>query len=393
VKVEDQSARPFRELGEHLAQLRIGLGLSQRELSERSALTRHPFDRTYVAWIELGAAGENTAKFLTYLSLLQADPETVIKLVDVAMEHSPRHEELDHALYLARARQSFESDRCDEGLGWVLAGLNRAEQSGAMEWAGRFCIGASIVLRALGNVQMAQRFAARAFNLMALGPDDRARAAIMLSRTLRLMGNVIEAQAIVQHALRELALNSAQLRAELLGESINSFEDLSLPQRQLVELQALAAFTSEAKLSLLEASVHADLALLLALSGRAKDSEQHARLALAISQQQAHKPAAAYVYYAVGRSALLCGRRAEGRQLLFQAEQRAKQVGERRVVLLARVALLELANRTKDSGLRRLLRLPVIRLRREVPVYPADRRYLEEVLAGTPNPARSASSR
>lgn len=370
----------FKTLGSHLAALRKSMGATQQELAERSALTRFPFDRTFVAHVESGNAPPSTARFLSYLSLLHADPNTVLKLVDVAIEHESVPKGLEYLEYLLHAKRCHVEGKWDEALSWLLVGLERAKEAGEKAWAAKLKIGASIVLRSQGAMLIGRRLAEEAVNCPEIDNSDRTRAAIMLSQ--------------ISRCCEEFHGSNAYL---LLAESLDP-KDNELLSTQLAHARAALAITlqqHEAAIGYLEvtlagyekvahrpeeAMIRAMLAREYRLTGKRAAAEREMHLALVTIRRWPSRRHTIWVLIYAGWLAMERNQFVEARKLLLEAELRAKDVDPDNLLVVARSYLLDLALRNRDAPLRHFMRSFLVRKAKVAALDPDDRRYLNNVL-------------
>jgi transcriptional regulator with XRE-family HTH domain len=113
-------------LGQYFAQLRMSQRLSQEELAQRSTLTKHRFDRTYVARIENGESADSAAKFLVYAAMLHADPRTVLEIINATEQWISYIEDLPIEEYLTRTKQNSDQGNFSVASMYALAGLTKA---------------------------------------------------------------------------------------------------------------------------------------------------------------------------------------------------------------------------------------------------------------------------
>jgi tetratricopeptide (TPR) repeat protein len=356
------------------------MGATQQELAERSALTRFPFDRTFVAHVESGNAPPSTARFLSYLSLLHADPNTVLKLVDVAIEHESVPMGLEYLEYLHHAKRCHVEGKWDEAINWLFVGLRRAEEGGDKVWAAKLKIGASIVLRSQRAILLARRMAEEALNCLEIDDGDRVRAAIMVSQTCRYaedyqgaLAYLLLAASIKPAGDELLSTQLAQTRAGL-ALTLNQHAEAATYYEICVSGYERLGIRNE------EANARSILSKVYWTIGKRSQAINEMKLALATIRRWPDRRYTVWVLAYAGWLAMERKQFIEARKLLLEAELRAKDLAPPCTLVVIRTYLLDLALRTGDAPLRHFMKAFLLRKARDANLDPEDRGYVDEVL-------------
>ncbi len=387
----DQPQR-FKTLGAHLAALRKSLGVTQQKLAERSALTRFPFDRTFVAHVESGNASPSTARFLSYLSLLHADPNSVLKLVDIAIDHGSVPLGLGYREYLEHARKCHDEFNDDEALSWLLVGLRQAEEKGEKVNAAKLKIGAAIVLRSQKSLLFARRMAEEAVNCPEIDDGDRTRAAIMAGQICANCGehHVAQAYQLLAEALDPktddlLSVYVTQNRGGLAVKAGKHAEAATYLRKAVSGFERLKERSREAR-------NRASLARVCWLIGQRSEAESEMKLALATIRRWPSRQHTLGTLIDAGWLAMERKEYKEARKLLLESELLAKDCDPETLLVVARAHLLDLALRTQDAPLKHFMKTFVVRKLPSAQLLADDRRYAEQVLAQLskePSPKRA----
>jgi transcriptional regulator with XRE-family HTH domain len=362
--------RPYLALGQYFAQLRMSQGLSQEELAQRSARTKHRFDRTYVARIENGESADSAAKFLVYAAMLHADPRTVLEIINATEQWISYIEDLPIEEYLTRAKKNTDQGNFSVASMYALAGLTKATLQHDKDWQARYLLTAAIVFHSRNQYGITKTLADDLFNSEAATPDVRARAAVMLANAsihldrlftargaLRaidrvapaidplLRGHLLATDGIVElvHGNGEVAEQSFRQALELFWKQ-NSFVEIARTSHRLAEIQLARGHVDEAHVLAQQASTFA---------GRSE-----------------HVSMTSWAHLTLGRTHMANGDREVSKEHLLQAERIARRLQDEEALLVMRAYLLEWAQRFEDRALSRIMRDHVQRALRQVRVLP-----------------------
>lgn len=373
--------RPYLGLGEFLAKLRESIGLSQHELAEKSLWTKHPFDRTYIARIENGETADTAAKFLTYIALLQAHPETVVELIERSTRDEAIEEDLPLPDYYARAKRACLGGAHAEAAAHALAGLSKAREVKDPEWEIRLQIAASIIFKSQNAFSIARSFAEEVLASESASIENRARAGILLAGISVQLGQVHAARAFMQ-AIDPTTIDADQgLYADYLFETasvaaaLGDLESASCGFRQVAERtnrngdsQRLARTTYRLARIALE---------------RQEFTAAHdlAHEALAIARRESTEVLVGLIYLVLGRACTLRGQLNEAREWLLAAEMLAGRLGDGLMQLESRAFLMDLTHRTADRQLFDSMKQQVNQGLRSERVTPTLRKQIDTLLA------------
>lgn len=367
-------------LGGCLAAQRRALGLTQQQLAERSDATISPFDRAFVANLELGRGSSSATRFLTYLSLLRVDPDTVINLVDIEGSARGLGSELDGASYQQRADECLVDHRFDDALQWLWGGIANADRGQDRYWSARLRITAAAVLRRLGSLMVARRLGEAALASAALGAADRSEAALEVGRTSILLGEVHLGYAMARLA-HEYEPASDPLRVARVHDLLaQAFICLGQSHRAIPALEASVEHHASAEQRPAEALRRALLARVLWDLGGHQPAEEEMQLALATIRRWPGRSQLPRTLSSAGWLAMESRRYKEARKLLLEAEQRAKDHPRHGTLYMIRAQLMDLALRTGEAPLRRFMKAHLQKGAPPGALDPAEIAYVESIV-------------
>ncbi len=355
-RVGPDRERPYRELGSYLAQLRQSCGISQQELAEKSLLTKHPFDRTYIARIENGEAADTAAKFLTYIALLQAKPETVVEIIEVAHRQEGIAEDLPIDEYLARCKSAVASGDYNQAVMWALAGLSRAAEMKDETWRAKFQISAAIVFKDQRSYSIARRFAEDALNNTVIDESLRARAAILAAGACVHANQPFSAKGLLR-AINPASLDAdLQLKADFLLQLANA-EEATGDTSHAIALSAQARTLYEGVGST-ENMARAEMfiSLMNLRVGELELARQQSESAVQLSRAASQKLILGRSLAIHGRAQTLLNELTAARESLLEAERRATECTNETLLFDVRAYLMDLARRMKDWKLAHVMR-------------------------------------
>jgi transcriptional regulator with XRE-family HTH domain len=352
-RVGPDRERPYSELGEFLAELRQSTGLSQHELAEKSLLTKHPFDRTYVARIENGETADTAAKFLTYIALLQAHPETVVEIVESASRYDAVDEDLPLPEYYANAKRESQSGSYGQAVAWVLAGLSKAREVKDPEWEVQLRIAAAIIFKNQNSFSIARRFAEDVLNSESASSEHRVRAAILLAGICIELGQPHSASGMIRTIDGAAIKNDPELLGSYLFESacvsaaLGDTDAATLEFRRSAELYGLNQ--NHERL----ARIKYRLARIALETHDPDGAHLLASESIGIARRGSFEQIVGMALVVLGRASSLRGELVEAREWLLKAESQAKRLGDTLLQLEARAHLMGIAHKTGDGILKR----------------------------------------
>lgn len=380
-RVGPDRERPYVELGDYLAQLRQSIGLSQHELAEKSLLTKHPFDRTYVARIENGETADTAAKFLTYISLLQAHPETVLEIIETSNRYESVAQDLPLPECYERVREAEAQGAYGLAIGYALSGLARAREEKDEEWHGKLSIAAAIVFKNQNAFSIASRFATNVLNGDGVSAELRTRASLLIAGICIETDQPHSGRGALRAIDPALLESEPGLMANYLG--VSASVAAALGELEVAEDE----FTRAAELFEVQGSRHslalAQYRLSRLVLGR-RDLEQASRLAKKAIDTAKTEPYGSLLGYCVlvlGQIQAAAGHLAEARRHLIDCEARARRCDDTLLLLEARASLMDVARREPDTALYRFLRRRVELGLRTQRVSMALRKQIEALLA------------
>lgn len=365
-RVGPDRERPYRELGAYLAQLRQSFGISQQELAEKSLLTKHPFDRTYIARVEGGEAADTAAKFLTYIAILQAKPETVVEIIEVAQRQEGIAEDLPIDEYLSRCKTAEAAGEYNQAVMWALAGLSRATELRDETWRAKFQIAAAIVFKDQRNYAIARRFAEDALNSPRIDVSLRARAAVLVAGACVKSNQSFSARGLLRAIDPGILDSDLRLKADVLLQSAIVEESLG-EMTQAIEL-CLQARTTYQELASTENLARAGirLAKLLVRVGELKSARKEIASAVKLAGASAHKVILGIALTTQGRVLSLSEEYQDAKSSLVEAERIAKACSDATLLFETRTYLMDLARRKRDWQLARLMKRHVLAGRKDL---------------------------
>lgn len=380
-RVGPDRERPYRELGSYLSQLRQSSGISQQELAEKSLLTKHPFDRTYIARIENGEAADTAAKFLTYIALLQAKPETVVEIIEVAQRQEGIVEDLPIDEYLSRCKAAEAAGAYNQATMWALAGLSRAAELKDETWRAKLQIAAAIVFKNQQSFSIARRFAEEALNNPLVDEPLRVRAAILVAGVCVQTNQGFSGRGVL-HAIDPIELErDPRLRADHTFQSASVEEALGETQRARELFERARVHYSTLSDSTNLARTDNRLAKLLIKLGEVEVAGQFSSGAVRTARAAGHRLLLAAALTTHGRALTLMGNVTEARDSLVEAERMAGQIGDEALLFLARAYLMDLARRMKDRNLVRLMHGHLLSGRKRLRLTDSIRKEVDDMLA------------
>lgn len=380
-RVGPDRERPYRELGAYLAQLRQSFGISQQELAEKSLLTKHPFDRTYIARVEGGEAADTAAKFLTYIAILQAKPETVVEIIEIAQRQEGIAEDLPIDEYLSRCKTAEAAGDYNQAVMWALAGLSRATELRDETWRAKFQIAAAIVFKNQHSYSIARRFSEDALNNADVAPSLRARAAILVAGVCVETGQGFSGRGLLR------ATDVQVLQADPSLEADHTFQAASVEEalgefalaRSLFE-QARAAYANLESVTNI-ARTDNRLAMLFLKLGDLEAANTASASAVKIARQAGHRLILATALAVRGRAQTQVGLLPDARASLTEAERIARACGDELLLFEIRAYLMDLARTTKDRNLGQLMRSLVVSGKKSLRLPDGLRKVADDLLA------------
>jgi transcriptional regulator with XRE-family HTH domain len=376
-----EKERPYTELGDYLAQLRRSIGLSQHELAEKSLLTKHPFDRTCVARIENGETADTAAKFLTYISLLQAHPETVVEIIETSNRYVEVAEDLPLPECYARVREAEAHGAYGLAIGYALSGLARAREEKDEEWHGRLSIAAAIVFRNQNALSIAQRFATNVLNGEGVSHELRATASLLIAGICVENEQPHSGRGALRSIDRSLLESHPDLLANYLGASASIAA--ALGESEVAEgefAEAAELFEAQGNRKELARARYWQSRLALA-AGDAGRARRFAESAVDLSRSGPFELLLGYCLLALGQAQAAAGELADARRHLIDSEARASRCDDTLLLLETRAQLMEVARRQPDAALYRFLRRRVEQGLRIQRVSKVLRKQIETLLA------------
>jgi transcriptional regulator with XRE-family HTH domain len=355
-RVGPNRERPYRALGQYFAQLRVSQGLSQEELAFRSALTKHRFDRTYIARIENGEAADSAAKFLVYAALLHANPETVLEIINATEKWVEFIEDLPIEEYLPRIKSESNQGNYNIAGMYALAGLTKANLQNDATWRVKYQLAAAIVFDNRGQHSVAKSMAEEALNADAATPPMQVRASVILATSAIYLDKLLTARGVLRSVEVDYLSVEPELTAHLLYTK--GFVELALQKAEAAESllrSALELFWQQNNfVEIARSSVK--LAELCAQTGRASEAWTLAKQCLTFAKKAEHVALVGWGHLVLGRLHTASRDRGEAKEHLLTAEQNGKWRGEEELLFLARLALMEWSHVFEDKLLIRFMR-------------------------------------
>jgi transcriptional regulator with XRE-family HTH domain len=355
-RVGPNRERPYRALGQYFAQLRVSQGLSQEELAYRSALTKHRFDRTYIARIENGEAADSAAKFLVYAAMLHANPETVLEIINATEKWIEFIEDLPIEEYLPRIKSETNQGNYNIAGMYALAGLTKANLQNDATWRLKYQLAAAIVFQNRNQYSVAKNFPEEVLNSEAASNTVQARAAIILAGAALYLDKLVTARGALRSIEQDLAsvdpdviahLTYMRGRVELALGNSHAAEPLMRSALELYWKQN--NFTEIARSSMM-------LSWIFLEHGRTTDADQFANQSLKFARQAEHIQIAGWAHLVLGRLYVASGNRGEAKEHLLTAEQNGKWRADEELVMLARLFLMQWSYVFDDKILLRIMR-------------------------------------
>jgi transcriptional regulator with XRE-family HTH domain len=355
-RVGPNRERPYRALGQYFAQLRVSQGLSQEELAFRSALTKHRFDRTYIARIENGEAADSAAKFLVYAAMLHANPETVLEIINATEKWVEFIEDLPIEEYLPRIKSESNQGNYNIAGMYALAGLTKANLQNDATWRVKYQLSAAIVFNNRGQHSVAKSLAEEVLNAEAASPPMQVRASVILATSSIYLDKLLTARG----ALRSIEIDHPSIEPELTAHLLytKGFVELVLQRAEAAEpllRGALELFWKQNNFAEIARS-SAKLAELCAQTGRSSEAWTLAKQCLAFAKKAEHVALVGWGHLALGRLHIASRDRGESKEHLLTAEQNGKWRGDEELLFLARVSLMEWSHVFDDKVLIRFMR-------------------------------------
>jgi transcriptional regulator with XRE-family HTH domain len=355
-RVGPNRERPYRALGQYFAQLRVSQGLSQEELAFRSALTKHRFDRTYIARIENGEAADSAAKFLVYAALLHANPETVLEIINATEKWVEFIEDLPIEEYSTRIRRETNQGNYNIAGMYALAGLTKANLQNDAAWRVKYQLAAAIVFQYKNQYSVAKNFAEEVLNSEPASRAVRARAAIVLASAALHLDKLVTARGVLRAIEDDLGsldpsviahLTFMKGQVELVRGATATAEPLYRGALELYWQQNNFAEIARCSMKLSEVCLELD---------RPAEAQELAKQSLRFAKQATDTQVAGWAHLVLGRLHLARRERGDAKEHLLTAEQNGKWRADDELVLLARVFLMQWSHLFEDKILLRIMR-------------------------------------